>query len=71
MGCQCTIKSQLHHEGLRVRQLLFLGAIERQRNEEVLAQDPLDNLQMLIWIISLAQCLLTCCLIRSLEHGTL
>ena len=56
---------------MRIGQLLLLAAIERQRNEEILAQDPLDDLEVLVWVVGLAQCLLARRFVRTGKHGAL
>ena len=68
MRRQCPIKAQLHHEGLRVRELLLLAPVKRQGDEEVLAEDALNYLKVLVRVIGLAQSLLSCSFIHASVH---
>jgi hypothetical protein len=61
------VETQLHHERLRIGQLLLLTPVERLRDEKILTQNPLDNLQVLVWIICLAVGLLPCHLTWSIK----
>lgn len=58
MGSECTVQSKLHHERLGVGQLCLATPVERLRDKQVLAQDPLDDLKMLVWVVCLAEGLL-------------
>lgn len=50
---------------------MLLAAIKWQRNEEVLAQDPLDDLEVLVRVVRLAQRLLARRLVRTGKHCVL
>ena len=71
MWRESAVKSKLHHERLRIGELLLLAAIKGQRNEEVLAQDSLDDLQVLVRVVRLAQRLLARRFVRTSKHGAL
>ena len=59
MWSQGPVKSKLHHEGLCVRKLRFLAAVERLHNKQVLAEYALNNLKMLVGVVGLAEGLLS------------
>ena len=71
MRSKSTVEAKFHHQRLSIRELLFLTAIKRLRHEEILTENSLDDLQMLVWIICLAESLLACHLTRSCIHMTI
>ena len=53
MWCQCSVKTELHHQRLRVGELLLKAPIKRHLDKQVFAQNPFYNLQMLVRIVCL------------------
>lgn len=64
MWCQCSVKTELHHQRLSVGELLLKAPIKRHLNKQVFAQNPFYDLQMLVRIICLTIGLLSCYLTR-------
>lgn len=48
-----------------------MASVKRQGNEEVLTEDALDDLKVLVRIVGLAQCLLSCRFIHAGVHRVL
>lgn len=65
------IKTKFHHQWLSVGELLLLTAVKWLRNEQVFAENSLNNLQMLIGVICLAESLLARHLAGSCVHMTI
>ena len=58
MRGQGSVESELHHEGLGVRQLLFLSPVEGELHEKILCQYTLDDLEVLVRVVGLGEGLL-------------
>ena len=71
MRSKSTVETKFHHQRLSIGELLLLTAVKGLRHEEILAQNSLDDLQVLIGIIRLAEGLLARHLTRSCIHVTI
>ena len=58
MRGKSTIETKFHHQRLSVGELLLLAAVKWLRNEEIFTEDSLNDLQMLVGVICLAESLL-------------
>lgn len=67
MRRQSSIQTKLHHQRLSIRQLNFAAPVEGLRHEQIFAQNPFDDLQVLVWIVGLAVGLLPRNLGRSVD----
>lgn len=69
MGGEGTVEAEFHHERLGVGELCLAASVKRLRHKEVLTENTLNDLQVLVWIISLAESLLPCHLIGSIDSS--